>query len=588
MMKQKLFAAVTAFVCALSAMPAFTAVAEAEVSGKDYLILDVRTNENGVIYSLYLREIGTSYLEEISGCGADMEKLLENQDAPEPGDVITLSAPEFTAEVYPGCLHYTEENPAVMINHGNIEEIGTLESLTIVGYEAYDGKVTECHLEDENNDMHLYYPDEDYGIPAPDVENSEEILCYMYNGEPVLLAEDTSVDPWDVPWTATGIVIGPELMDVSGHGVCFFRETVDSVGDTIGAGDVVKLKLRGPVAESFPAILPDIENIDRIGTAAEVYGYEEYTVTENTGTMLTLTDTAGEAENYYYDLQVKRGYELYNSELVINAQAGDVITFMDDENGDPVVPATQDDLFSRDEFVVIGVDDPEQPQNYVIIASGNPYAAYFLSAKEVEPYLAAGGTPLSYGDIFTVAGGYWCTCFGGTNDFGLEKAETIRIEGSVFDKAETAEFTAISKPNESTYVWLQSAEKNYQYPVDFVLGIGLSLGNVDFMQPDGIDWAKPDVGDKVTMYVYQGVPMVPQALARIGDADGNNEINAGDAGEILLAAAASGTGTQVDATTGFDVNDDGVVNAADASAVLVYAAAQGADAPMNWTEIFGF
>lgn len=332
---------------------------------------------------------------------------------------------------------------------------------------------------------------------------------------------------------------------------------------------------------------------DGVGTNSEISCL--YSVFDTTETEVFTVDGLALGTNFpvlvsqdgkksIYANDFLRSYVQPGSVDMRDLKKGDEVT-MYVMNGNPVVPATQDDLYTRDEFVVIGVDDPANPQNYVIIASGNPYSSYFLSAQEVEPYLAAGGTPLSYGDIFTVAGGYWCTCFGGTNDFGFEKAETIRIEGSVFDKAETAEFTAISKPNEDTYVWLEGAEKNYEYPVDFVLDIGLSLGNVDFTQPDGIDWAKPDLGDKVTMYVYNGVPMFPKALARIGDADGDYEINAGDAAEILLAAAESGTGAEVDATSGFDVNADGVVNAADASAVLVYATAQGADAPMDWAEI---
>lgn len=70
-----------------------------------------------------------------------------------------------------------------------------------------------------------------------------------------------------------------------------------------------------------------------------------------------------------------------------------------------------------------------------------------------------------------------------------------------------------------------------------------------------------------------------------GDSNADGEVNAGDAAEILLAAAESGTGTDVAVTSAADVNADGKIDAADASAVLVYATAQGADAPVEWVDI---
>ncbi len=573
----------TALACAVSAMPVLTASSLSWEEPTQYMIVNVSTNADGDVTGLILSECNGTCLSQVTTCGADIAAMLEGEKTPEWGDIIRLSPPYYIAEIIPGCLHYGGAVPEYE-NLGNITEIGTLEYLTVEGYDQTSyGQIVQCQLADENNNVYLYNPDENYGIPAPDMTESKEGLYYMYNGEVMLWAGEAAVDPEKTPWTATGIVIGPNLIDLDGHGDFLFDDTIDSNGDPIGAGDVVELKLRGDVADMYPGLLPAIEHIDRLGTAAELYGYGEYTVTENDGTKLVMTNTAGEEKTYSYYLQAEMEYELYNSELVVDAKAGDAILFMHDKNGNPSVPVEPEELFSRTEFVVIGVDDADHPEDYIIIESGYPTAVYQLSAGDIAAYLANGGTPLSYGDIFTLAGNYAYTCIWGTNDIMLEKPETIRIEGSVFDKAETADFT-FDSASANTFVWLEGEEKGYQYPVDFMIGTGLMFGS-DFIQPDGIDWTKPERGDRITMYTYNGVPMFPKTMQRIGDADGDSNVNASDAAEMLIIAAENGAGARNAVTFSNDVNSDGVTDAADAAAVLIYAAAKGTGSFIPWEDI---
>lgn len=588
-MMKKIFAALTALACALPAMPVFLASAVSGEELTDYLVTAVRTNVNGSVTGLTLRRVGGAGVCTLSNCGADMSAMLEGRETPEYGDIIGLSAPDFVAEIIPSCLHYTAENPPEYVNRGNIAEIGTLEYLTVEGYDqTSDGRITKCQLEDKNNEVYLYYPDENYGIPAPDMTENMEGLYYLYKGEVLLWADEVTVDPEKLPWTATGIVIGPNLIDLKGHGDFRFDDTVDSSGDPISAGDVVELKLRGGVIDMYPGLLPVIEHIDRIGTAAELYGYGEYTVTENDGTQLVMTNIAGEERTYSYYLQAEMGYALYNGELIADAQAGDVITFMHNESGNPILPTNPEDLYTRTEFAVIGVDDAENPETYIIIESSSPTAVYMLHASELQPYLANGGTPLSYGDIFTLAGDYAFTCIWGTNDIMLGQAESIRIEGSVFDKGETAEFTLKTTPPASgaaeAFVWMEHAETCWEYPVDYAVGSCLMSHHLH-VQPDGIDWTKPDLGDKITMYTYNGVPMFPKAMQRIGDADGNGNVNAGDAAELLISSAMHGAGLEQEVTFSTDVDGNGIVDARDAGAVLTYAAAKGTGSPVSWAEI---
>ncbi|MBQ2264187.1 MAG: hypothetical protein II341_02190 [Oscillospiraceae bacterium] len=417
-----------------------------------------------------------------------------------------------------------------------------------------------------------------------------EVQTTGNDGLAVFSANENEVDDWKTPWTVTGIIIGPDLINVSGEGPCHFDGTMDSDGDRLYPGDVVELKLCGGIAEIYPALLPDIEHIERLGTAGEVYGYAYYTVTENTGTSLSLTTELGEEKIYSYHLQASNGFELYNSELVLDAQAGDTIAFMHNWNGNPIIPTDPMYLHSRAEFAVIGVDDPEAPQSYIIIRSDSPTAVYQLRADQLEPYLAYGGTPLSYGDIFTLAGDYAFTCIWGTNDILLSEPESIRIEGSVFDAEETAEFTLLTAPPEKdgaeSFVQIRGAETLYEYPVDFVLGTCLMSHSLH-IQPDGIDWTKPDAGDKVTMYTYKGVPMFPKSMQRIGDVSGDGTVNAADAAELLVNAAENGAGMARAVSFSADVNADSAVNALDAAAVLTYAAAKGSGSPLSWVQVLG-
>lgn len=582
MTKRKLTAMLTALACAVSAMPVLTGSALSSGEMTEYMIVNVSTNADGDVTGLILSECNGTCLSQVTTCGADIAAMLEGEETPEWGDIIRLSAPDAGAEIIPLCLHYGAVPEYE--NLGNITEIGTLEYLTVEGYDqTTDGQIVQCQLVDENNNVYRYNPDENYDLPVPDMTESKEGLYYMYNGKVMFWAGEVTVDPEEIPWTATGIVIGPNLIGLEGHGEFTFDDTIDSSGDPISAGDVVELKMRGGVLDIYPGLLPAIEHIDRLGTAAELYGYGEYTVTENDGTQLVMTDIAGEEKTYSYYLQTEMGYELYNSDLVVNAKAGDTILFMHDKNGNPIVPVEPDDLLSRTEFVVIGVDDAENPQNYIIIQSESPTAVYKLSAGDIAAYLADGGEPLSYGDIFTLAGDYFYTCIWGTNDIMLSKPETIRIEGSVFDLAETADFT-FNSASATTFVGLDGEEKGYEYPVDFMVGTGLMFGS-DFTQPDGIDWTKPERGDQITMYTYNGVPMFPKSIQRIGDADGDSNVNASDAAEMLIIAAENGAGARNAVTFSNDVNADGVTDAADAAAVLIYAAAKGTGSFIPWEDI---
>ena len=74
---------------------------------------------------------------------------------------------------------------------------------------------------------------------------------------------------------------------------------------------------------------------------------------------------------------------------------------------------------------------------------------------------------------------------------------------------------------------------------------------------------------------------VIETVELLGDLDGDGTINASDAADLLIAAAAIGAGsmtTTPELIAKGDINKDGEVNAVDATAILQYAAAVGAGA----------
>ncbi len=99
---------------------------------------------------------------------------------------------------------------------------------------------------------------------------------------------------------------------------------------------------------------------------------------------------------------------------------------------------------------------------------------------------------------------------------------------------------------------------------------GYATNMVDAM---GRDFAITDT-DPIDSCVIETVEL-------LGDLDGDGTINASDAADLLIAAAAIGAGsmtTTPELIAKGDINKDGEVNAVDATAILQYAAAVGAGA----------
>ncbi len=242
-------------------------------------------------------------------------------------------------------------------------------------------------------------------------------------------------------------------------------------------------------------------------------------------------------------------------------------------------------------MVILGVDSIEAPECYVVgfYSVGSLGMNNFsVDASALNACLPEGEAPLAYGDLCSFTGEFYVTNIVGTNGMGgiSEERCTVVKDGSVFDQKVTETYYVSDKSDTNTMLTLTNGTQQIEYTVDFITGSGL-LGGTDCFQPDGFDWNDVDNGDKVTMLLYEGIPMLPFDLQRLGDMTRDDVVDANDAAQMLSAAAEIGAGDVAAVGFSVDVDADGALTAADAAAVLTYAAAKGSGSPLSWAQVLG-
>ncbi len=221
--------------------------------------------------------------------------------------------------------------------------------------------------------------------------------------------------------------------------------------------------------------------------------------------------------------------------------------------------------------VVVGVDDAENPQEYVICMdfSGDWRYAY-LKADDLA-FLQEGSQMPAYGDILEVDGLYSIEEQTGTNNLTFDTAyedgiaEEIRIVGSVFDESVSETFAVTASTGDATPYRAQCLlANNYTYFFDFT-----TEEDGGYTQPDGIDWTTVKSGDKVTFYTYEGVPMLPTAVAYAGDVNGDNAVTIADViflNRQILGDIDTARSTFNQELADYDAN--GIIDAADSLMIL--------------------
>ena len=173
----------------------------------------------------------------------------------------------------------------------------------------------------------------------------------------------------------------------------------------------------------------------------------------------------------------------------------------------------QDETLPVRDFIVIGVDNEENPQNYVV-SNLEGDETFYLPQSMLQNYFVGDVQP-AYGDILTISGDMYCEPLAATTNFGFLEDGAITVEGSVFDNATYAPY--IVENVGSISMFFSNENDGYSsYRVDYT---------DSYFQPDGIDWSKVEIGDEVTFLTYNGFPVIPTAISRLGDANGDGDVS---------------------------------------------------------------
>lgn len=180
-------------------------------------------------------------------------------------------------------------------------------------------------------------------------------------------------------------------------------------------------------------------------------------------------------------------------------------------------------------------------------------------------------------DLYTSSEGkaYHIASSGERDHFALTNRGTIVEEGSGSASNSIVIFHSIGS-NKLEPIEGYSIDENVNYKMkDYTV----SEDNTTYIYT----WEKSD--DTMEDYKYHPIKFTAFADRNavsydLGDVNGDGIINAGDAAEVLIAAAAIGAGEAPDlspaAKTAADVNSDGKIDASDATSILIYAAHVGA------------
>ncbi|MBQ7012398.1 MAG: dockerin type I repeat-containing protein [Oscillospiraceae bacterium] len=208
------------------------------------------------------------------------------------------------------------------------------------------------------------------------------------------------------------------------------------------------------------------------------------------------------------------------------------------------------------ELIVIGIDE-ENPQNYVV-CDPNITHSYYLPQNMVQQY-SAGGTQPAYGDVLLFSGDYYVEpSFGLTTTIGFLGDGAITVEDSIFEEAVYESYTV----NHVSDVDVLLTDANDRYAsccMDFT---------DRYRQPDGIDWRTVQRGDTVTFLTWEGAPVLPTAISRLGDANADGDVSIVDVVMVnrhVMGADMTSTTMNTDAA---DFDKNGEVTHEDSLSIL--------------------
>lgn len=225
-------------------------------------------------------------------------------------------------------------------------------------------------------------------------------------------------------------------------------------------------------------------------------------------------------------------------------------------------------------FIVVAVDQPEAPEHY-ILKDASDYTTYFMSDEILSTYMTE-EKKLACGDILQVYTEYCSTLREGTNrlDFFMEEGTNSQAAyaGSIYDNAEFAEFTVRAENKTANSMHLEKEGKTFLHNVDFLkYGICQPIPR-KYIQTCDVDLNSLHEGDKVTMLIYEGQPVLPYSADPLGDMNRDGSLDVLDviiANRHILGAAEFPSTKRAPGELGqADFNKNGKIDADDSLGML--------------------
>ncbi len=543
-MKKKIMAMLAAISMMTAAVPAMAMPVSAAYGG-NFCVISIDYAEDGATAESYLLldYHGWDKSSVYKVTAEEMELYLDEESAePQVGDIVDVAVElgHFGDKGDTSYFEYSETSSFTVI--GTMEELYP-ERMDYVVVRIYEPTGELVLISKETGDRVFYSPivlngyESPYTLDDPEVGDTLSFVLnpkYEYDRPYVPLSHtkgDGTIPELPETVVHTGyvtvpvIVIGPGLALCDGSEVHGFDEySMFHYGETTETpecGDVLMVDINS-IAETSPAQLciPQNGRIVNAGSAADLYGTKTYTVTENNGYCLDLTDADGNAAGFSYFV-TRHGWEIYNSE-VLEAQEGERVTFMLDEEGRPAVPVSiEADVLPANEYVVVAVCETGD----VVLKDASGIYTYYLQHDAVT----ANGKALRYGDVVQIEGWKMTTAMETTNSlqFWLDEAFTssgcrITQTGSIFAKQLESTYTVTAIDSDLAVLQLTASDgEQVTYRMDYMLS-GRGYEQMD------MDWTGVQVGDQISMVTYHGLPCVPTPEHPYGDINTDGTLSIAD------------------------------------------------------------
>ncbi len=138
---------------------------------------------------------------------------LDGQEWPETGDMLHIKFNGEIVDIIPGCMHFYPDDS--ITNCGNIEEIGTLQDLTVTETSPLTLQDTDGNIYYYLDSMDIYHQETGQEYTGFHPQQGETVSFWMYNHEPVMpnLKTELIVNPV-VTVSANGDADGSGKLDI--------------------------------------------------------------------------------------------------------------------------------------------------------------------------------------------------------------------------------------------------------------------------------------------------------------------------------------------------------------------------------------